>query len=294
MVLSLPSILAVVGTLAVRATAQHGPPSGTPTTNGTASNSTAAKGAPSGSAAAAHGPHAPTPADMLNEEIRDWILYTWAAILVVLIVHRGGLFMVQYIRTVACLNNDTQHYFRRANRTYGSFKRYLFDSPLFRLRHNREFKLSSAINIGTLPTRFQAIFIVGFLIMNATYCGYSIDWFNPKTSIVLGQLRNRTGVLATINMIPLVILAGRNNPLIKWTGITFDTYNLIHRWLGRIVVLEAIVHTFAYLVNKANNAGWASVPKSLANSQFLYTGLIVCASFLLPSLRGKSREKMIR
>ena len=34
--------------------------------------------------------------------------------------------------------------------------------------------------------------------------------------------------------------------MIPLLGISFDTYNLMHRWLGRIVVLEAVVHTLAH------------------------------------------------
>lgn len=46
-------------------------------------------------------------------------------------------------------------------------------------------------------------------------------------------------------MIPLVILAGRNNPLIGLLNISFDNFNLVHRWFGRIVVLQALAHTIA-------------------------------------------------
>jgi len=41
-------------------------------------------------------------------------------------------------------------------------------------------------------------------------------------------------------------MAARNNPLINWLNMSFDTFNLFHRWTGRIVVIEAIVHVVAY------------------------------------------------
>jgi len=58
-----------------------------------------------------------------------------------------------------------------------------------------------------------------------------------------------------MNILPLVLLAARNNPLIVWTGISFDTYNLVHRWLGRIVVLEALIHAIAWFIKKVKFQG---------------------------------------
>jgi hypothetical protein len=40
--------------------------------------------------------------------------------------------------------------------------------------------------------------------------------------------------------------------MINLTGISFDTMNLIHRWFGRITVLEAIAHAAAWMANKVH------------------------------------------
>lgn len=45
-------------------------------------------------------------------------------------------------------------------------------------------------------------------------------------------------------MVPLIILAGRNN-----------TCNLLHRWMGRIVVFEIITYTNAWTVPSVANYG---------------------------------------
>ena len=55
-------------------------------------------------------------------------------------------------------------------------------------------------------------------------------------------VRNRTGTMATINLMPLVIFTGRNNPLVPLLGVLFDSWNFFHRSLARIVVLESIAH----------------------------------------------------
>lgn len=164
------------------------------------------------------------------------------------------LHAIAYMRTVACLNNDKQRYFARPNGLHSLFRKHLVDAPLLRKRHHREFKLSSAINVGTLPSRAQMLFLVLYVGASVLLTIWDIDWSLPNRAIY-SALIERTGMLAIVNMVPLFLLAGRNNPLIQLTGITFDTYNLVHRWLGRIVVLEALLHTLFYLLRKIPRDG---------------------------------------
>lgn len=84
--------------------------------------------------------------------------------------------------------------------------------------------------------------------MNVTLSVAGIEW-NGTRAAALSHLRNRTGTLSVINMIPLVVLAGRNNPLISLLSISFDNFNLVHRWFGRIVVLQALAHSVAEVIN---------------------------------------------
>jgi hypothetical protein len=188
------------------------------------------------------------------DDVKTWFLlrglvWAWIAMVGSLILYTSSLFAVRYIRTISCLNNDTQRYFARPTYWYGKTKRYFIDAPLWRLRHHREIQLSSAINIGTLPNRIQTTFLVAYLAASIALTTYRINWGGSHT-IIIEQVLKRTGFMAIVNMLPLFLLAGRNNPLIVWCGITFDTYNLIHRWLGRIVVAEAIVHASMWLAEK--------------------------------------------
>jgi hypothetical protein len=96
-------------------------------------------------------------------------------------------------------------------------------------------------------------------------------------------VRNRTGVLATVNMIPLFLMAGRNNPLIPLLGISFDTFNLLHRWLGRIVILEALAHTLAFLIGDASTAGWNAAFQTVFRVQYMMWGFIVRSLALDPA-----------
>ncbi|GME52291.1 ferric reductase [Neofusicoccum parvum] len=97
----------------------------------------------------------------------------------------------------------------------------------------------------------------------------------------LEYLRDRTGVLCVLNMLPLFVLAGRNNPLIYLTGISFDTFNLVHRWVGRIAVLHAVAHTVFYLIHEVQDYGWSHVADSISNDSFYTWGTVGLASFIL-------------
>ncbi|KAF5528835.1 ferric-chelate reductase, partial [Fusarium phyllophilum] len=153
--------------------------------------------------------------------------------------------IIRLTRHVSCLNNDKQRYFAIPNQKFAALKRHLLYAPVFSKRHNREIQLSKAINVGTLPTRFQLLFLVSYFVSNVVWCVIDID-YSADMVTACGVIRNRTGVLSTVNMVPLFLLAGRNNPLIPLLNISFDTYNLIHRWFGRIVILEALAHTLAH------------------------------------------------
>jgi hypothetical protein len=194
-----------------------------------------------------------TPADFENMDVQHFLGWIWVAFVSVFIIYQIIFHFVRYIRTVACLNNETQRYFAAPHGLYASFKKHCLDAPLFRTRHHREFKLSTAINVGTLPSRLQTFLLVGYFGTNVGFTVWSIDW-SGDYSKVAGEFRNRTGIMSVINMIPLFLLAGRNNPFIKLTGISFDTMNLIHRWFGRIVVLEAIAHAAAWMAAKVHTS----------------------------------------
>ena len=239
----------------------------------------------------------PTPEQLAsygrNHSIVQYMGITWASIIAALLAYRWTIYLLQHVRQLANLNHGTtsdgrQRYFSIPDATFAKVKRYLITAPLFRKRHNREFHLSAAMNVGTLPGRMQALFIAGYVAMNIAFCVITINW-NDTTNFY-DEGRNRTGILATLNMIPLFLLAGRNNPLIWLLGISFDTYNLVHRWMGRIVVLEAVAHMAFWMAEKihakGNTLGWTIIAGAMQSSELILSGTIgTCAlvAILFPS-----------
>ncbi|KAJ5925255.1 hypothetical protein N7454_007894 [Penicillium verhagenii] len=191
----------------------------------------------------------------------------------------------EHLRRLSSFGDDSQRYFVPAHERFSWIKNHLIYAPLFRNRHNREMQLSQAINMGTLPSRFHGLLVIGVVAMNVILCVVTIPYASSE-STTAGIVRNRTGTMATVNLIPLVLMAGRNNPLIAMLHVPFDTWNLLHRWLGRIVVLEALAHTFAWAIPKAQAASWSAVGSYIAGSSFLLSGLVTtctCIGLLLHS-----------
>lgn len=223
----------------------------------------------------------------LTDGFSAYLFIICGSLAAALIVWRVGLETRKHIRKLTCLNNDTQVYFSRPSEKFAAFKKHVLYAPLFRKRHDREFQLSSAVNVGQLPTRFQLAFLVGYFATNVVFCVVSITWSAPFAT-ASRQLRNRTGILAVVNMIPLFVMAGRNNILIKWLNLSFDSFNLLHRWFGRIVVLESVAHTVAFMAATVHAGGWAALLASIQGSEMILMGLIATIAFVVMAIQASS------
>lgn len=251
-----------------------------------ATGSAAASG--NGTGAAAGGRQRPPPspekirAELLTAGFSKLLVITLGVIGCLLLLYRIISVIYAQIRLLATLNTKNQRYFASpSGEIIPWLKKHVLYAPMFRVRHNREFQLSTAINMGTLPTRFQTLFLVGYVATNIAFCTHSLDYSDRQK--MLSGLRNRAGVMAIINMGPLFLLAGRNNPLIGLLGISFDSFNLVHRWLGRIVVLEALTHVISWMVGAVLKSGWEVVRVSITTVPFAMYGFMaaVALTFLI-------------
>lgn len=141
-------------------------------------------------------------ADVLNKDFYDYVFIVLSSLVVGLAIWRLSIEAVKYVRKLTCLNNERQLYFVKPSPSFASFKKHILYAPIFRKRHNREFQLSAAVNVGTLPTRMQLLFVVAYLGTNVAYCVVGIDWSQPLVTVAK-ELRNRAGILAVANLVSL-------------------------------------------------------------------------------------------
>lgn len=161
--------------------------------------SSAAPPAETGPAAAAKKAAAKEAAE-LNQQFYNYIFIVLAGLIAALTIWRVGLESVKYVRKLTCLNSDTQRYFIAPSSAFASLKKNLLYAPIFGKRHNREFQLSAAVNVGTLPTRFQLLFLLSYFATNVIFCVYNISFDQPLT-VACKEIRNRSGILSVVNMV---------------------------------------------------------------------------------------------
>lgn len=224
-----------------------------------------------------------------NDLFRDVLWWSLGILAMLILVSRIIERLSKHYRHMAAMSlpAEKQRYWAHNMSNWWKIKKHVLYAPLWRKRHNREFRISSAVNIGTLPSRLHTVLLALYVFSNIIYCAV-LDYSKPNHYEVVAELRGRSGLLALINMVPLVILAGRNNPLISILQISFDTYNLLHRWMGRIVVLESIVHTLAWWYVKHAAAGWAGVREKIATDPFIGYGTVATVSVVIMFLLSPS------
>jgi predicted ferric reductase len=104
-------------------------------------------------------------------------------------------------------------------------------------------------SLGNAPTIGQGLYIAVLIVLNIilTAINYKTTpahlWFQNTSQQIAGYMMYRTGVLS-FAMAPLVFLfSGRNN-LLQWiTNWPHSTFLLLHRWIARLFVLQALLHT---------------------------------------------------
>jgi len=225
----------------------------------------------------------------MNHIFENVLVVSFIALCVLTLLLRLAKMANAHLRHISTIGNPAQQSFWTHNQTrwWPWLKRHLLFAPLWRNRHNREFQLSAAVNVGTLPSRFHTLLLVTYVASNVAYC-LVLPYHRPEKVSVLAALRGRTGGLAALNLIPTVLFALRNNPLIPLLRVSYDTFNLLHRWTARMVVVEAVVHTIAWWANTHEALGWEGVKTSLGTTTSYQWGMVGTAVFIFTALQAWS------
>ncbi|KAF2204008.1 hypothetical protein GQ43DRAFT_218372 [Delitschia confertaspora ATCC 74209] len=196
---------------------------------------------------------------------------------------------IAHMRHVSAAANPTNQNFWAENRTrwWPWLQRHLFMAPLWNKRHNQPFQLNKVITNGTLPGRFHVLLLTLYVTSNIAYC-LVLPWNRPEKHSVIAALRGRSGMLAAFNLIPTVLFALRNNPLIPLLRVSYDDFNLLHRWCARIVIIESLVHTAAWFVNTYETGHWKLVFHMLATEASYGWGLVASLIFFLIAFQASA------
>lgn len=226
----------------------------------------------------------------LDQQLTKWLLISMLVVALFVLGMRVVHLYTAHVRHMHSMqaNKEQQNYWTY-DRTWWLpwVKKQFIYAPLGKKRHNREWQLGKAVNYGTLPGRAHTVLLLLYVFSNFVYLTL-LPYRKQAAAKTIAELRGRSGILAVVNMIPLVLLAGRNNPLIGLLKIGFDTYNLFHRWIGRIVVLESFIHVSAWSANYSARRGANALVPSFSGNIFLTSGLISFLAMLVIGLQSLS------
>lgn len=219
----------------------------------------------------------------------DMFLYMLVAIAALLLILRIANMWWRHQRHLTVMANPSNQNYWAVNRTriWPWLNRHILAAPLWNKRHNAQFQISSAIDNGTLPGRWHTIVLAVYVVLNVAWC-VALPYKVLDHKQTIAALRGRSGTLAALNLIPTILFALRNNPLIPLLQVSYDDFNLFHRWAARITILEAIVHTIAWTYNTKHGASWAAVSNGLLNEGSYGWGMVGTAAFTFIGIQAWS------
>ncbi|KAF2843504.1 hypothetical protein M501DRAFT_926036 [Patellaria atrata CBS 101060] len=217
------------------------------------------------------------------------LLYTFIGLCAMTLILRISKRLNSHLRHLSVMGNPSKqgYWEHHQNSWIPWLKKHVTYAPLFRHRHNQEFQLSEAVTMGTLPSRFHTLLLVIYVASNIAYC-LALPWSRAESASVIAALRGRSGTLAALNLIPTVLFALRNNPLIWLLQVSYDTFNLLHRWAARLVILESFVHTVAWAVNTFQGGNWGGLNQSLGANPSYQWGLVGTCAFVFLGIQAWS------
>ncbi len=91
----------------------------------------------------------------------------------------------------------------------------------------------------TLPSNGTTIAILGFILLNVFYVFYRVPFSIP----MLFVFADRASIVFVANLPLLYLLAAKNQPIKFLTGYSYESLNILHRRLGELMCLLALLHS---------------------------------------------------
>lgn len=123
--------------------------------------------------------------------------------------------------------------------------------PTLNGTHSAEYKSWWCLS-GLLPSRLETCHIACFFLLNIVLLstGYEVDHYNVLFDGKLVQLcryvGDRSGTLAIAHFPLIILFSTRSNFVECLTGFKYSTLIALHKWIGRIMVFDVLVHSIAY------------------------------------------------
>ncbi|KAJ7501065.1 ferric reductase like transmembrane component-domain-containing protein [Mycena galericulata] len=171
-------------------------------------------------------------------------------------------------------------------------KKHLAYPALFNGRHN----VGYLYDLISAPPCLLSIYVfvilaIGIILACIQYRSFEPNAiFSDRTDEMYSAVGEVGGVLS-LAVFPLVWLtAARNNFFIPLTGWGFETFQVLHRWIGRLATAYALLHTAAYTAQYVRRGEWSLM--YLQSLWFIWGVVAMVALFLLCTLSLRPLRKL--
>ncbi|KAJ8100517.1 ferric reductase like transmembrane component-domain-containing protein [Lipomyces tetrasporus] len=142
-----------------------------------------------------------------------------------------------------------------------TFRKYVTLPAAFGGKHITSIKWRN-VGIASVPIRWQ--FVAVFVLFSLDVIFLFVDMWvtdTPNTVYYTNDIMTARNIgdraaILTLSQLPVLFLfGGRNNILMFYTGWSFDTFNVFHKWLGRIILMNMSIHgwTFTHVYRNIGN-----------------------------------------
>jgi hypothetical protein len=109
-------------------------------------------------------------------------------------------------------------------------------------------------------TRYHALLVIALLVGNVLCL--TIGTHNRK------EIMQRTGLLSTVNLVPLAF-GSHMNSIVSCCRLRYEAYSAIHRWIGRVAMIEGVIYAILAVVLQTPNLHSSTRVAALVVSLFL-------------------------
>ncbi|KAK9480964.1 ferric reductase NAD binding domain-containing protein [Lipomyces japonicus] len=186
----------------------------------------------------------------------------------------------------------------RPNALVTKLRKYLFLPATFGNKHVESVNLGKA-SLLTLGLRWQTVVIASFFILDIVFLFADVPYVKGPETVYYSSanelsryIGDRASVL-TIGLWPIAfVYGGRNNIIQFYTGWSFETFNVFHKAVSRILFMNACVHggTYTYVyghLGSFNGVGnWAYFKTKVYGDRddMLGTvGIVIASAIILQS-----------
>jgi predicted ferric reductase len=216
------------------------------------------------------------------------LLATISIPLLLALVHRLLTGIRNERRRVSVIAFPGNHDSHKKGVYWGPIKQCFFHTSSWANRRHHRLTYPKTSSTRFLIPQPQTLLVTVYVLSNFLYCATTRGQDEFRR---VAELRGRSGTLAAFNLILTILCALRNNPLIPILHASYDTFNFFHRWLARLVVLQTIVHVFAFAYNAHQviydgQRGWNSISWVLRHSLSYRMGLSAFSAFVVLALHS--------